>query len=207
MEVAKPYEPTACEAQALASYESRQTKKKPAPGLTITTTEEVERSVVDIKIDHPDVEVGYRLVAESLGTGDRDFVVGTLDSLALVARTGKNVDQRNTNYALSMVRGIQPKDSVEVTLAVQMAAIHIATMRTSTLLGASTKRENIEAYEKSLNRLARTYVAQVEGLKRYRSKGEQRVYVERVTVNEGGQAIVGPVSHRGRDGEGEKNGE
>ena len=47
----------------------------------------------------------------------------------------------------------------------------------------------------------------MEALKRYRSKGEQRVYVERVTVNEGGQAIVGPVAHGGRDGGDDKNGE
>jgi hypothetical protein len=33
-------------------------------------------------------------------------------------------------------------------------------------------------------------------LKRYRSKGEQRVIVERVTVEKGGQAIVGNVAHR-----------
>ena len=46
----------------------------------------------------------------------------------------------------------------------------------------------------------------MEALKRYRSKGEQRVYVERVTVNEGGQAIVGPVSHGGRGGGFEENG-
>ena len=39
----------------------------------------------------------------------------------------------------------------------------------------------------------------MEGLKRYRSKDEQRVYVERVTANEG-QAIVGPVV-RGRFGQ------
>jgi hypothetical protein len=205
--VAKPYEPTTNEAAALAKYESRQAKKKPAPGLKITNTEEAERSVVNIKIDHPDhLEVGYRLLAESLGTADRDFVVGTLDSLALVGRNGKKIDQNSTNYALSMVRGIQPKDSVEVTLGLQMAAIHLATMRTASFLGASKKREDIESYEKSLNRLARTYVAQVEGLKRYRSKGEQRVYVKRVTVNEGGQAIVGPVTHGGRDGGGEENG-
>ena len=44
-----------------------------------------------------------------------------------------------------------------------------------------------------MNRLARTFAAQVEALKRYRSKGEQRVVVERVTVNEGGQAVVGNI--------------
>ena len=40
--------------------------------------------------------------------------------------------------------------------------------------------------------------AQVEALKRYRSRGDQTVRVEHVTVNEGGQAIVGNVNHGGR---------
>jgi hypothetical protein len=48
-----------------------------------------------------------------------------------------------------------------------------------------------------LNRFARTHVSRVEGLKRYAAKGEQQVYVERVTVKEGGQAIVGPVTMGG----------
>jgi hypothetical protein len=38
---------------------------------------------------------------------------------------------------------------------------------------------------------------QIEALKRYRSTGEQKVTVEHVTVNEGGKAIVGNVTHRG----------
>ena len=42
-----------------------------------------------------------------------------------------------------------------------------------------------------------TFAAQVEALKRYRSRGDQTVRVEHVTVNEGGQAIVGNVAHRG----------
>jgi hypothetical protein len=42
----------------------------------------------------------------------------------------------------------------------------------------------------------------MEALKRYRSRGEQLVRVERVTVNEGGQAIVGPVTHGARGSSG-----
>lgn len=45
--------------------------------------------------------------------------------------------------------------------------------------------------------LARTFASQMEALKRYRSGGQQTVRVERVTVNEGGQAIVGNVAHPG----------
>ena len=50
--------------------------------------------------------------------------------------------------------------------------------------------------ERAYNKLARTYVAQIEALKRYRSAGEQTVRVEHVTVNDG-QAIVGNVTTGG----------
>ena len=48
-----------------------------------------------------------------------------------------------------------------------------------------------------MTRLSRTYIAQIDALKKYRSKAQQTVRVERVTVNEGGQAIVGDVTHGG----------
>ena len=54
------------------------------------------------------------------------------------------------------------------------------------------------AAERALNKLARTYTAQVEALKQYRSKGQQIVRVERVNVESGGQAVVGHVQHGGR---------
>ncbi|RWK12174.1 hypothetical protein [Mesorhizobium sp.] len=85
-----------------------------------------------------------------------------------------------------------------------MAAVQIATMRAAACLGASKTTQAMEAHERMFNRLARTFVAQVEALKRYRSKGEQRVYVERVNVEKGGQAIVGNVG--GRGGEQDENG-
>ncbi len=44
-----------------------------------------------------------------------------------------------------------------------------------------------------LNKLARTFTAQVEALKKYRSTGEQSIRVQHVTVNDGGKAIVGDV--------------
>jgi hypothetical protein len=48
-----------------------------------------------------------------------------------------------------------------------------------------------------LNKLARTFASQVEALKKYRSAGEQTIKVQHVTVNDGGQAIVGNVSQGG----------
>jgi hypothetical protein len=125
------------------------------------------------------------------------FLTGTLDSIGSISRTGQAVDEAKMNYAITFVAGLQPRDQIETTLGVQMAAIHLATMKTAENLGGAKNLQVMDMQERALNRLARTFAAQMEALKRYRSKGEQRVYVERVTVNEGGQAIVGPVAHGG----------
>ena len=42
--------------------------------------------------------------------------------------------------------------------------------------------------------MLRTFTAQMEALKKYRTGGEQKMTVEHVHVNEGGQAIVGTVN-------------
>jgi len=49
-------------------------------------------------------------------------------------------------------------------------------------------------------RLLKLFASQVDTLKRYRHGGEQRVTVEHVTVNSGGQAIVGSVKGGGGGG-------
>src|SRR3954465_1225843 len=78
---------------------------------------------------------------------------------------------------------------VEAMLAAQMA--------TMTFAQRFNHVDNIaqqDSAERTFNKLARTFAAQMEALKRYRTGGEQKVTVQHVTVNEGGQAIVGNVS-------------
>ena len=59
-------------------------------------------------------------------------------------------------------------------------------------------RENLN----QANRLSRTFAAMLEALNRHRGKsGQQTVRVEHVTVNDGGQAIVGAVERPGGRGE------
>ena len=90
---------------------------------------------------------------------------------------------------------IEPQDEIEAMLATQMAAVHMATTSTAGYLARAETMQKMEAYDRALNRLARTFTAQVEALKRYRTGGEQKVTVQHVTVNEGGQAVVGNVGH------------
>src|SRR6202040_2127433 len=51
-----------------------------------------------------------------------------------------------------------------------------------------------DSAQTAFNKLARTFAAQVEALKRYRSGGQQKMTVQHGHVAEGGQAIVGNVN-------------
>src|ERR1700757_4622280 len=110
---------------------------------------------------------------------------------------GRTVDERLLNFMLSLVKGVKPTDQVEAMLAAQMAAVHMATMMLARQLAQVKTLPQQDSAERAFNKLARTFAAQVEALKRYRTGGEQKVTVEHVTVNEGGQAIVGNVRHGG----------
>ena len=83
-------------------------------------------------------------------------------------------------------------------LAAQMSAVHLATMALARRLAHVENIPQEDSEKRAFNKFARTFAAQVEALKRYRTGGEQKVTVQHVTVNEGGQAIVGNV----RPGEG-----
>jgi hypothetical protein len=137
------------------------------------------------------------LLMEALGTTDPDFLDGILLQLLNAGSRAGKVDERGLNFLLSVVKGVKPRDQVEALLAAQMAAVHAATMTFAFRLGRTETIPQQDSAERAFNKLARTFAAQVEALKRYRSRGDQTVRVEHVTVNEGGQAIVGNVAHRG----------
>ncbi len=99
------------------------------------------------------------------------------------------------DFMVAAVKEIGPRDGLEGMLAAQMAAVHIATMTFARRLAHVDNIPQQDSAEKAFNKLARTFTAQVEALKRYRTGGEQKVTVQHVTVNEGGQAVVGNVSH------------
>jgi hypothetical protein len=110
-----------------------------------------------------------------------------------------NNDQRY--FIPSIVADIKPRDAVERMLAVQMALTHVALIRSSRWLANAEKIPQVEAHYSGFNKLARTYAAQVEALRKHRNGGAQTVRVEHVTIEAGAQAVVGNV-HTGGGGNG-----
>lgn len=109
------------------------------------------------------------------------------------------VEAENRRVLLST----EPHNELEAMLAAQMVAVHNASMRDLAygeilvsklpglaIRGKSPSNTNTEMAVK----LMRTFVAQIEALSRLRGGGQQNIRVEHVTVQPGGQAIVGNVT-------------
>jgi hypothetical protein len=139
---------------------------------------------------------------EALGTTSPDFLDVFLGQLANAGTQGREVNGQGLNFMLAVVQGVEPRDQVEAMLAAQMAAVHMAVMTFARRLAHVENIPQQDSAERTFNKLARTYAAQMEALKRYRTGGQQKVTVEHVTVKDGGQAIVGNVAQGGRGGHG-----
>ncbi|WP_439109814.1 hypothetical protein [Lentibacter sp.] len=136
-----------------------------------------------------------RLIEATGNTATFSALVG---QAALLGAYTKATDADATNAVLGFVDAMEPRDPAEALLLAQMAAIHQHTFQMARRLNHCDNIRQQDAAERALNKLARTFSAQMETLKRYRHGGKQVVRVERVTVESGGQAIVGEVSHGGR---------
>jgi hypothetical protein len=187
------YTPTEAESEA-ARFVIEKRKQPRTPRFRVTSKD--GNNVVFY--DHPDKPVAAALMAYTLGTGDGAFCDGMLKQLVNVAGRGNTLEAEDLNFVVSMVRGIAPKDPTEALLATQMAAIHNVTMRAARQLAHAESIDHQDSASTMLNKLARTFTAQIEALKKYRASGEQTIKVQHVTVNDGGQAIVGNVNTGGR---------
>jgi hypothetical protein len=151
--------------------------------------------------DHPDLATGHALIMKALGTTSKDFYNGILLQL-LNAEFHDNIPDTESrlNFMLEVIKAIQPRDGIELMLAAQMAAVQTATMKFTRVLSDLNKRTSMHypGAEGAFNRLMRTFVAQMDGLKRYRTGGQQSITVQHVNVGEGGQAIVGNVTQASR---------
>jgi hypothetical protein len=191
----KAYTPTPEERAAVEAHFARKKRNPPSPRMKVSK----KRGVTEISLDHPKQGVGVLLLMHALGITESDFANGFLNQLANASSKGGEADEMGLNFLLSAVKAIAPKDAVETMLASQMAVIHVATMTFTRRLAHVENIPQQDSAERALNKLARTFAAQVEALKRYRTGGEQKVTVQYVSVNDNAQAIVGNVSPGGGD--------
>lgn len=148
---------------------------------------------LNIAYECDDLQAAMLLQMADMGTADRDVYAGLTGQIACLGAHGLSVDSTASNFVLGVVRCVKPRDELEALLATQMGAIHAASMMMARKLNLVTTIPQQDSAERALNKLTRTFAMQMDTLKRYRTGGHQKVTVEHVTVQAGGQAIVGAV--------------
>ena len=140
-------------------------------------------------------------VSKIFGTLDSEQANNLLSHCLKVLKNdeagGADAANDERHFMLSIIRDIAPRDPVERMLTVQMAATHVATIRAGRWMATANNLPQVEAHYTGFNKLARTFAAQVEALRKHRNGGKQTVIVQHVNVADGGQAIVGNINGTG----------
>lgn len=157
--------------------------KKPVPAI------KVSGECVTVNLDETQ--------PKTFGSTNPIFHEGFITQLMNISSKGSEINEKASNYSSSIIGAIEPQNELEALLALQMVAIHNATMTMARRLAHVDTLPQQDSAERALNKLARTYSMQLEALRKYRSGGKQKVVVKHVHVNEGGQANVGNIEQSG----------
>ncbi|MEM8624430.1 MAG: hypothetical protein AAGG47_13015 [Pseudomonadota bacterium] len=161
-----------------------------SPKVTLKSSD----GVLKIAVAEKDTQLGSAQFLRSLGTCSTEFAYPLIKQMVNAGTKGEEIDTETASFMLEVVRGLEPRDQVEAMLGAQMAAVHLAMMTMARRLNHVDTIPQQDSAERAFNKLARTFAAQTEALKRYRTGGEQKIMVQHVNVEDGGQAVVGNVT-------------
>jgi hypothetical protein len=192
----------------MTTKQSTPDSRKAGKDLTARELSAVQRHLAQrddrprLKLEDKKVKVGNGgtldavLLMDAVGTVDQDFFNGLVDQLVAVSTDTEadKISEGRLNFMLSVIKGVKPRDQVEAMLAAQMAAVHLASMSLAQQLVNAQSIDYQDSAERAFNKLTRTFATQMEALKRYRARAEQSVTIQNVSVQSGGQAVVGNVA-------------
>jgi hypothetical protein len=148
--------------------------------------------------DPDDLKGALKAIGGSKSDHWNNLLVNQAIQTLWIKHSDKETCDRQWSATIAAMVGVGPKDELEGMMAVQLIAAHNAAMECyrRAMIGEQTfegRRENLS----QANKLSRTYAVLLDALNHHRGKGQQTVRVEHVTVEAGGQAIVGNVETPG----------
>jgi hypothetical protein len=96
------------------------------------------------------------------------------------------------NKSITLIAASDPKNQLELMLATQLAMTHITLGKSARLLDQNySEVETINSLGNLYTKLSRLGIDQINTLERMKGKGQQKIIVEKVNVEAGGQAAIG----------------
>src|SRR4051812_46375454 len=181
-------EPTEAEQAEIRALAKRKKARRRAPRFTVDQQKGGATQIAPAGV-HADAAAAR--VMNAFGTTSTDLAERLMTQIITATHlqsSNEPVAEANLNAALAAVTGIAPRDEAEAMLAAQMVGVHWLAMD---LLRKANDRARLNDAGNMAVKLLRTFTAQLEALKRYRSAGEQRVVVQHQHVNvTADQAVV-----------------
>ena len=119
------------------------------------------------------VEANEDALKRAFGTGDSGFLSGLIHQIANAASAGRNSPgDQCIRFLLGFVKSSCPRDEIDAALAAQIAAAHVAAMRSAHRLAHAETLEEQDRAERASNKLARTFAGLVEARQRYRAASD-----------------------------------
>jgi hypothetical protein len=176
-------EPTAAERAEIQLCADRKQARRRAPRFTVEQPDGACARLAPAGV-HPEAAIARAMNALGITSGDlAESLVRQIVNTTHLQPASAPVDADNLNAALAAVTGIGPQDEAEAMLAAQMVGVHWTVMKLLSQIGTTGDRALVNEAGNLAVKLLRTYTAQLEALKRYRSAGEQRVVVQHQHVN------------------------
>ena len=178
--------------------ESRARRRTPPVGVRIKG---IQGNVATFGSPGPAVDAWRRQLKAALGTASDVFVDMSLHHLMHAARMpGAGPSEMAINGALAHIASFEAANEMEAALAVQSACTHMVIMVMFARIGGGNGGPHrLAGLGSTAAKLMRASCMQIETLRRLRGGGEQKIIIKHVTVNEGGQAIVGAVNPQTRE--------
>ena len=96
------------------------------------------------------------------------------------------------NKSITLIAASDPKNQLELMLATQLAMTHITLGKSAQLLDQNySEVETINSLGNLYTKLSRLGIDQINTLERMKGKGQQKIIVEKVNIEAGGQAAIG----------------
>jgi hypothetical protein len=126
-----------------------------------------------------------------------DVIKGIMSPLINLIRSQANDDPTASfdsafNKSITLIAASDPKNQLELMLATQLAMTHITLGKSAQLLDRNYSQvKSTNSLGNLYTKLSRLGIDQINTLERMKGKGQQKIIVEKINIEAGGQAAIG----------------
>ncbi len=111
----------------------------------------------------------------------------------LIANQGEGDNATSAfNKSITLIAASDPKNQLELMLAVQLSMTHVTLGKSARLLDRNCSEvQSINSLGNLYTKLSRLGIDQINTLERMKGKGQQKIIVEKINIEAGGRAAIG----------------